>query len=88
MAAVSSRWNSAVHSTSGPPQSRQDNAPDGVLDEGPMDSMVTVSCLDCSASVEVPTTPDRAALDELLDDYGWQPVKGGDAYCPLHRHPR
>ena len=54
----------------------------------PMDSTVTVSCLDCSASVEVPTTPDRAALDELLDDYGWQPVKSGDAYCPRHRHSR
>jgi hypothetical protein len=53
-----------------------------------MDSTVTVNCLDCAASIDVPTTRDRAALDELLDDYGWQPVRNGNAYCPLHRHHR
>ena len=49
-----------------------------------VESMVTVSCLDCAASIDVPTTQDRRAQDELLDDYGWQPVKSGGAYCPHH----
>lgn len=57
-----------------------------------MDGWVVVSCLDCWQEIQVVAQVSRAQFDELLVDFGWQPVRHDDelpqAFCPEHRRSR
>jgi hypothetical protein len=57
-----------------------------------MDGWVVVSCLDCWQEIQVVAQDSRAQFDELLVDFGWQPVRHDvelpQAFCPDHRRSR